>query len=71
MTHSLSVTGADNPPAIYRSATLAIVVSKTSMNVGITTAPATSQGLTGLRSGVTWSAMEVMVASPVRSSSQA
>ncbi len=28
MTHSLSTTAADNPPAIYRKATLAIVVSK-------------------------------------------
>ena len=45
MTHSLSVTGADNPPAMYRKATLAMVVSSTSMNVGITTAAATIHGL--------------------------
>src|SRR3954453_22603408 len=45
MTHSLSVTGADRPPAMYRRATLAIVVSRTSMNVGTTTAAATNQGL--------------------------
>ena len=30
---------------MYRSATLAIVVSSTSMNVGTTTAAATNQGL--------------------------
>src|SRR5262245_53581331 len=34
---------------MYRSATLAIVVSRTSMNVGMTTAMATSQGLTARR----------------------
>src|SRR5438067_2324432 len=45
MTHSLSVTAADSPPAMYRSATLAMVVSSTSMNVGMTTATATTQGL--------------------------
>src|SRR6516162_9831961 len=46
MTHSLSVTGADKPPAMKRKATLAIVVSSTSMKVGTTTASAISQGLT-------------------------
>src|SRR5437764_503829 len=45
MTHSLSMTAADRPPAMYRSATLATVVSSTSMNVGTTTATATNQGL--------------------------
>src|SRR5689334_22563525 len=45
MTHSLSTFDADRPPAIYRSATLAMVVSSTSMNVGMTTAMATHQGL--------------------------
>ena len=45
MTHSLSTFDADRPPAMYRSATLAIVVSSTSMNVGTTTATATNQGL--------------------------
>src|SRR5271157_4501875 len=45
MTHSLSTFDADRPPAMYRSATLAIVVSNTSMKVGTTTAAATNQGL--------------------------
>src|SRR5262249_31271319 len=45
MTHSLSTFDADRPPAMYRSATLAMVVSSTSMNVGMTTAMATNQGL--------------------------
>src|SRR5215470_3022468 len=45
MTHSLSTFDADRPPAMYRSATLAIVVSSTSINVGMTTAMATNQGL--------------------------
>src|SRR5207302_10742541 len=45
MTHSLSVCAADRPPAMYRSATLAMVVSITSMNVGMTTATATIHGL--------------------------
>src|SRR5262245_24562952 len=45
MTHSLSTFDADSPPAMYRSATLAIVVSNTSMKVGMTTAMATNQGL--------------------------
>ena len=44
-THSLSTFDADRPPAMYRSATLAIVVSSTSMKVGTTTAAATNQGL--------------------------
>src|SRR3954453_7642906 len=44
-THSLSTFDADRPPAMYRSATLAIVVSSTSMNVGTTTATATNQWL--------------------------
>src|SRR4051794_8920372 len=45
MTHSLSTRAADRPPAMYCRATLAIVVSRTSMNVGMTTAMATIQGL--------------------------
>jgi hypothetical protein len=45
MTHSLSTSEADRPPAMYRSETFAIVVSSTSMNVGTTTAMATNQGL--------------------------
>src|SRR5579883_2695718 len=45
MTHSLSTFDADSPPAMYRSATLAMVVSSTSMKVGMTTAMATNQGL--------------------------
>src|ERR1700752_2843168 len=45
MTHSLSTSEADRPPAMYRSATLAIVVSSTSMKVGMTTATATIQGV--------------------------
>jgi len=36
---------ADRPPAIWRNATTAIVVSSTSMNVGTTTIAATTQGL--------------------------
>src|SRR5436305_6137661 len=44
MTHSLSVTAAESPPAMYRRATLAMVVSSTSMNVGTRTATAISQG---------------------------
>src|SRR5262245_13050801 len=49
MTHSLSVTAAARPPAMYRSATLAMVVSSTSMKVGMITAPATNQGLIARR----------------------
>src|SRR6266480_6067135 len=52
MTHSPSVTAADNPPAMWRSATFAIVVSNTSMNVGMRTASATNHGLTARRSAV-------------------
>src|SRR5262245_36573263 len=49
MIHSLSLTDADSPPAMYRRATLAIDESSTSMNVGITTAAAMIQGLTARR----------------------
>src|SRR5262245_34469956 len=49
MTHSLSVTAAARPPAMYRSATLAMVVSSTSMKVGMITATATNQGLIARR----------------------
>src|SRR4051812_4199419 len=45
MTHSESLSAADSPPAMYRSATLAIVVSRISMNVGTTTTTATTQWL--------------------------
>src|SRR6516162_7290741 len=45
MTHSPSSTVADRPPAMYRSATTAIVVSSTSMKVGTTTAVAITRGL--------------------------
>src|SRR6516162_1808493 len=45
MTQSLSFIVADRPPAMYRIEAVAIVVSRISMNVGITTAVATSQGL--------------------------
>jgi hypothetical protein len=48
MTQSASACAADSPPAIYRRATLAIVVSKISMNVGTTTTMATTQGLIGI-----------------------
>ena len=49
MTQSLSFTVADRPPAMYRIEAVAIVVSRISMNVGITTAVATNQGLTAGR----------------------
>src|SRR5436305_4649281 len=49
MTQSLSFIVADRPPAMYRIEAVAIVVSRISMNVGITTAVATSQGLTARR----------------------
>src|SRR6516162_1578213 len=49
MTHSPSSTVADRPPAMYRSATTVIVVSSTSMNVGITTIAAITQGFAPAR----------------------
>src|SRR6516162_4245669 len=49
MTQSLSFIVADRPPAMYRIEAVAIVVSRISMNVGITTAVATNQGLTAGR----------------------
>ena len=45
MTQSLSFIVADRPPAMYRSETLAIVVSRTSMNVGTTTADGDEPGI--------------------------
>jgi hypothetical protein len=45
MTQSLSFIVADRPPAMYRIEAVAIVVSRISMNVGMTTAVATNQGL--------------------------
>ncbi len=47
MIHSLSLSAAESPPAMYRSATLAMLVSSTSMNVAMVTATAMIQGLTG------------------------
>jgi hypothetical protein len=49
MTHSPSSTVADRPPAMYRSATTAIVVSSTSMKVGTTTTAAITQGFAPAR----------------------
>src|SRR5690242_15542932 len=49
MTQSASLCAADRPPAMYRSATLATVVSRISMNVGTTTTRATIQWLTAGR----------------------
>ena len=49
MTQSLSFIVADRPPAMYRIEAVAIVVSRISMNVGMTTAVATNQGLTAGR----------------------
>ena len=43
--HSASTTAADRSPAMYRSETIATVVSKTSINVGMITAAATNQAL--------------------------
>ena len=45
MTHSASLAAADSPPAMYRRATLAMLVSITSMNAGRATAAAISHGL--------------------------
>src|SRR5436305_1508217 len=49
MTQSLSFIVADRPPAMYRIEAVAIVVSRISMNVGITTAVATNHGFTAGR----------------------
>ena len=49
MTHSPSSTVAERPPAMYRSATRAMVVSSTSMKVGMMTTAATSHGFTSAR----------------------
>src|SRR3954451_17582591 len=46
MIHSLSFSAAEIPPAMYRSATLAMLVSRTSMNVAIETDAAMIHGLT-------------------------
>src|SRR6476469_6283401 len=65
MTHSLSTLEADRPPAIYRSATFAIVVSSTSMNVGMTTAEATSQGLIAGRLTAVWTRVALLTREPL------
>src|SRR5262249_55509472 len=54
---------------MYRSATLAIVVSSTSMNVGMTTATATTQGLiagrwTAVGAGAAWLTRGLLRAGP-------
>ena len=49
ITQSESLCAADRPPAMYRKATFAIVVSKISMNVGTTTMAAMTQALTAGR----------------------
>ena len=49
MTHSLSLWAADSPPAMYRRATLATLVSSTSMNVAIVTATAMTHGFAAPR----------------------
>ena len=49
MTHSPSSTVADRPPAMYLNATTAIVVSSTSMKVGMMTTAAISHGCTSAR----------------------
>src|SRR3954454_21692954 len=46
MTHSLSFSAAERPAAMYRNATLAMLVSSTSMNVATVTATAITHGLT-------------------------
>src|SRR5262245_62344307 len=53
MTHTLSVTAEQCPTATEPSATLAILVSSTSIKVGTTTASATSHGLNSRRLVVT------------------
>src|SRR3954453_22736931 len=62
MTQSLSFIVADRPPAMYRIEAVAIVVSRISMNVGITTAVATSQGFTaGRLTAITLTAAALML----------
>jgi hypothetical protein len=43
----MSLSAAESPPAMYRGATLAMLVSSTSMNVAIVTATAMIHGFTG------------------------
>jgi hypothetical protein len=66
MTHSLSLSAAESPPAMYRKAALAMLMSSTSMNVAIVTATAITQGLTarfgGGSSGV---AVGAVIQSPI------
>ena len=68
MTHSLSLFAADEPPAMYRNATLAMLVSSTSMNVAIDTAIAMNQGLTvGLARPVPCSTVAPLIGPGLRS----
>src|SRR6516162_3757730 len=66
MTQSLSFIVADRPPAMYRIEAVAIVVSRISMNVGITTAVATSQGLTAGRLTAAGVSVTLLITSPPR-----
>ena len=67
MTHSPSSTVAERPPAMYRSATTAMVVSSTSMKVGMMTMAATSHGFTSARDLEGESANSVICRHPARS----
>ena len=66
MTQSLSFIVADRPPAMYRIEAVAIVVSRISMNVGITTAVATSQGLTAGRLTAAGASVTLLMTRPPR-----
>ena len=66
MTQSLSFIVADSPPAMYRIEAVAIVVSRISMNVGITTAVATSQGLTAGRLTAAGASVTLLITRPPR-----
>src|SRR5262245_15511990 len=67
MTHSLSVTAADSPPEMYRRATLAIVVSRISMKVGMRTATAISHGPKRWTGLAVWGSAVMAASSPARS----
>ena len=66
MTQSLSSIVADRPPAMYRREVMAIVVSRISMNVGTTTAVATSQGLTAGRLTAAGVSVTLLIMRPPR-----
>src|SRR6516165_3239272 len=66
MTQSLSFIVADRPPAMYRIEAVAIVVSRISMNVGITTAVATSQELTAGRLTAAGVSATLLITGPPR-----